>query len=124
MSKDDAISAAARAVLVENALDVIVQLERGTGTRPVLWLLARSRNQAVVALRKLIEVDATEIEAVRALQQEIRLYGDLVESCRDLVARGKEEDRQIAEEERDAIADLVTSNEDAEAMGLQPHTED
>jgi hypothetical protein len=121
---DDAISAAARAVLVENYLDVKVQLERGTGTRPVLWLLARSRNQAVIALRKLIEIDATETEAVRALQQEVRLYGDMVESAREMISRGREADREIEEEDRIAIGDLVDGDEDARAMGLPPETRD
>jgi hypothetical protein len=121
---DDAISAAARAVLIENYLDVKVQLEKGTGTRPVLWLLARQRNQAVDALRKLIEIDASETEAIRLLQAEVRLYGDLVESCRDLLVRGREADREIAEAERAALSDLLESNQDAEAMGLAPTPED
>lgn len=121
---DDAISAAARAVLVENYVDVKVQLERGTGTRPVLWLLARQRNQAVDALRKLVEIDASEHESIRALQAEIRLYGDLVESCRDLMVRGREADREIHEQDREAIADLVENEPEARAMGLQPQHED
>jgi hypothetical protein len=121
---DDAISAAARAVLVDNYLDVKVQLERGTGTRPVLWLLARARNNAVIALRKMIEIDATQVEAVRALQQEVRLYGDMVESTREMIARGREADHEIAEEDRMAIGDLVDSDDDAEAMGLPPATRD
>lgn len=121
---DDAISAAARAVLVENYLDVKVQLEQGTGTRPVLWLLARQRNQAVIALRKLIEIDASETEAIRAMQAEVRLYGDLLESCRDLLVRGKEADREIEESDRIAVADFVQDEPEARAMGLQPDPED
>jgi hypothetical protein len=120
---DDAISAAARAVLVDNYLDLKVQLERGTGTRPMLWLLARSRNQAVIALRKLIEIDATETEAIRAFQQEVRLYGDMIESARDMLARGREADHEIDEEERSTIADLVMDDDEARELGIT-QTED
>jgi thiamine pyrophosphate-dependent acetolactate synthase large subunit-like protein len=121
---DDAIGAAARAVLIENYLDVKVQLERGTGTRPVLWLLARARNSAVIALRKLIEIDASETEAIRSLQAEVRLYGDMVESCRDLVARGREADREIDEQDREDLAGLIENSEDAQAVGIPQATED
>lgn len=121
---DDAISAAARAVLVDMYLDVKVQLERGTGTRPVLYMLSRARNQAVINLRKLIEIDASETEGIRSLQAEVRLYGDMVEAARELLVRGREADREIDEEDRIAIADVVENSVEAEAMGLPPHTED
>ena len=32
--------------LVNLSIDLMVQLERGTGTRPVLWLLCRARKRA------------------------------------------------------------------------------
>lgn len=124
MSNDDAISAAARAVLVDIYLDVKVQLEKGSGTRPMLYLLAGSRNRAVVALRKMIEIDASETESIRSLQAEVRLYGDMIETTRELLVRGHEADREIDEEDRVAIADMVSTDTEAQAMGIQPETKD
>jgi predicted RNA polymerase sigma factor len=121
---DTAVTAAAKAVLIDCYLDVKVQLERGTGTRPVLWLLAQARARAVDSIRKLIEIDASETEAIRSLQAEVRLYGDMVESCRDLVARGKEADREIDDEAREEIAEIIETSDEARSMGLAPATED
>jgi hypothetical protein len=119
---DDAISAAARAVLIELQIDLKVQLERGTGTRPMLWLLARARNNAVLAIRKLIDVDASETTAIRNLQAEVRLYGDMMEAADEMLKRGREADREIHEEDRDDIAKYL-STEEAREAGIE-QTED
>ena len=121
---DDAMSAAARAVLIDMYLDLKVQLEKGTGTRPMLWLLADARNKAVDAIRKIIEIEISvgQIDALRALQAEVRLYGDMMDAAERMLARGKEADREVNEEDREAIADYLTTPEAREA-GLD-HTED
>lgn len=119
----DPIEALAEAQLFELALDVRVQLEKGTGTRPVLWLLAQQRTKAREAIGKIVEVDATETEAIRNFQQEIRLYGDLVSSCRDLIARGKEADALIAETDRSDISEIM-SPEEQRLHGFQPQGDD
>lgn len=112
---DDAISAAARAVLIDMYLDLKVQLEKGPGTRPMLYLLASARNKAVAAMRQMIEIDVTQIDAVRTLQAEVRLYGDMMDAARDMLNRGKEADREVFEEDREAIADYLTTPEAREA---------
>ena len=119
---DDAISAAARDALIDMYLDLKVQLEKGTGTRPMLWLLASSRNKAVDAIRKMVDLDPIEVDAMRSLQAEVRLYGDMMEAAKAMLNRGREADAEIAEEDRQAIADYVTTDEAREA-GLQ-QTED
>src|ERR1700733_4364366 len=102
----DPIEALADEQLFEMALDVQVQLEKGTGTRPVLWMLSQQRAKAREAMAKLVDVDATEIEAIRALQSEVRLYGDLVTSCQNLMRRGREADAMIAEKDRSDMAEI------------------
>lgn len=119
---DDAISAAARAALIDMYLDLKVQLEKGTGTRPMLYLLASARNKAVVAMRNLIEIDASETIAIRGLQAEVRLYGDMMHSAREMLSRGREADHEVNEEDREAVADFVTT-EEAREMGVN-QTED
>lgn len=122
----DPIEALANEQLYELAADVQVQLERGTGTRPVLWLLSEQRAKASSAMMKLVEVDATEIDAIRTLQNEIRLYGDLVTACQNLMTRGREADAEIAETDRSDMAEIVgsMSPEDRRLHGLEQGSDD
>lgn len=122
----DPIEALAEEQLYELAVDVQVQLEKGTGTRPVLWLLAQQRAKAREAMEKLVDVDATEADAIRALQSEIRLYGDLVTACQGLIVRGREADHMIAEEDRSDMADIIgsMSPEDQRLHGFKQQGDD
>lgn len=112
--------------LYELAADLQVQLEKGTGTRPVLWLLAEQRAKARAAMIKLVEVDATETEAIRSLQNEIRLYGDLVTACQNLILRGIEADAMIAEKDRSDMAEIIgnMSPDERRLHGFQQQSED
>lgn len=122
----DPIEALGNEHLFELAADVQVQLERGTGTRPVLWLLAEQRAKARTAMAGLVEVDATEADAIRSFQNEIRLYGDLVTACQNLMTRGREADAMIAETARSDIAEIVgnMSPEDRKLYGLEQRSDD
>lgn len=120
---DDAISAAARSMLIYSAIDLKVQLEKGTGTRPMLYFLASQRNKAVDAMRKMVEIDPSETGAITALQNEVRLYGDLMEAARDMLSRGREADWEMHQEDLDAIRDFLTT-EEAQALGITPASED
>lgn len=122
----DPIEALANEQLFALAADLQVQLEQGTGTRPVLWLLTEQRAKASTAMVKLVEVDATEIEAIRSLQNEIRLYGDLVTACQNLILRGREADRTIAESERSDMAEIIgnMSPEDRRLHGFEQGSDD
>lgn len=91
------------------AADLQVQLEKDTANRPVLFLLTEARKKARGAISKLIEVDACETEAIRGFQAEVRLYGDLIDNCQALIARGREADSLIAETERVELAELIGS---------------
>lgn len=119
---NDPITALADGQLLQMAADLQVQLERGTGTRPVLYLLNEARKKATEALTKLVEVDASEADAIRALQNEVRLFGDMVEACRSLMEVGKAELRRIHEADREFVADLVENldEETQRQLGVQP----
>lgn len=108
------------------ATDVRVQLEKDTANRPVLYLLAQARAKARIAIVKLIEVQASETEAIRELQAEVRLYGDLVEHCQALLVRGREADSLIAESERAELAEIVAgmSPEEKRLIGIQQQGDD
>jgi hypothetical protein len=108
------------------AADLQVQLEKGTANRPVLFLLMTARAKARGAIKSLVNVDATEIDAIIGFQAEIRLYGDLIDNCQALILRGREADSQIAESERSELAELIgsMSAEDRRLHGFQQQGSD
>lgn len=110
----DPTQAIAEEHLATLAIDVIVQLERGTEMRPVLWLLDRARKQASAALVKFLTIDPTDVEGVRKLQNTINRYDDYVVDMRALVARGREADQLISEEDRAEIEQLLNPSPDEE----------
>jgi hypothetical protein len=108
------------------AVDLQVQLEKGTGTRPVLYLLAQQRQRAVKAVIGLVNVSPTDAEAIRGYQQEAALYYDLIEHCREMLNRGREADRRIDEEERSLAAEAIEgmSEEERRALNIEPRGDD
>lgn len=110
--------------LYEQAIDLHVQLEKGTGTRPILYMLVRARQKAAAAMAQFSIADPDDHKAMRVIQQPIMLYDLMVESCREMIVRGKEADALIADKDRAEIFDLVTSPEDARALGIEPQGTD
>lgn len=109
--------------LILSYLDLQVQLEKGTGTRPVLWLLAEARKKAVAAFHALVKIDPNDAEGIRTLQNEVIMFDELVASCHQMLVRGREADRAIDEADREALAMFLTTTE-ARELGLTPATED
>ena len=121
----DPLAGLGNEALFEIAADVQVQLERGTALRPVLWLLVQQRQKAAEAMAKMVQVDVSELDAMRALQNEIQLYRDLVEGCRALLVRGREADREIAEKDRTEMAEIIGSlNPDEQRLYRVPTGDD
>lgn len=104
------------------AADLQVQLERGTGTRPVLWMLAQARERAGKALVMFIDADAEDPKLIRQLQAEVKLYDDMVNACRQLIRRGKEADARIRESDRAAMDEVVMemTEDERRLHGLEP----
>lgn len=108
------------------AADVQVQLEKGTGTRPVVYLLAQQRARAVKAVIGLVNVPPNDVEAIRGYQQEAALYYDLIENCREMLAAGREAESRIKEEERASLQEATDnmSDEDRKALQIEPRGDD
>lgn len=104
-------------------VDLMVQLEQGTGTRPVLWLLCRAKKRAASAIATLARADVTQTAALIILQSQIQLYDELMMDCQALLARGREADRRLKESEREEIADALDIDE-ARAAGFEQTPED
>jgi|SRR5882672_3863879 len=100
--------------LVALAADVMVQLEKGTGTRPILFMLREARARARKAISMLIEADPNNPPVITALQNEVKLFIDMIDSARNVLDRGKEADRKIKEDDRAAIDEMVMGMTDEE----------
>lgn len=108
------------------AIDLQVQLEKGTGTRPVVYLLSMQRQRAVLAMTGIINADPEEAKIIRGFQQEIQLYHDLIGHCREMLNRGREADRRIDEEERASLEIAIEgmSEEERRALRIEPRGDD
>jgi hypothetical protein len=92
------------------AADLMVQLEKGTAYRPVLWMLVQARKRAAGAIDLFIDVDPEDVDAVRKIKAEILVYTDMVRSCRELLAKGREAEARIGEDDRLAIEEDRSGN--------------
>lgn len=112
--------------MIELAADVQVQLENGTATRPVLYMLVRARVRAAKAFDLFIDVDPVADDEIRRLQAELRLYNDLVEACRDMINLGKEASGRITEEERAELEEVVMqmTDEQRRLYQFEPRSRD
>jgi len=99
------------------------QFEKDAYRRPILFLLKKAREAAVVAMDALIFCDSKDEPTVRQLQHEIRRYDDLVAWCREIISEGKEAERILAENDRMEFARTVLDPENrddvAAAGGIQ-----
>ncbi len=121
---NDPIERLAYARLYELAIDLHVQLEKGTAMRPVLWMLVQARRKAAAAMVQFSLADPANHAAMRTIQQPILVYDAMVEACRELIALGKDAESQIEDDERREIFELVSSPEDARALGIEPQGPD
>lgn len=96
------------------AADLQVQLERGTGTRPVLYMLAQARAKAAKAIVMFMDADAKDEPLIRRLQQEITIYNDMVTSAQALLSAGREANQRVNEKDRAELEDVIMSMTDDE----------
>lgn len=106
--------------------DIQVQLERGTATRPVLYLLSEARKKAAKAFVMFMDADPNDSKLIARLQSEAKLYDDMVLACRGMLTRGKEADRRIRESDREALEEITADMSDDERRlnNLEPRGTD
>lgn len=124
MTPPDPIGRIAELRLLENYADLMVQLEKGTGTRPILHLLHKARKRAIEANIQLVLTDPAEPAAIRRLQAEILLYDDMISACKEIVADGKDAQAIINDSERQEIQDVIMTPEQRRLHGFDPLPED
>lgn len=110
----DPIMRLADAQLSLLSADLQVQLERGTGTRPVLFMLAKARERAAKAVLLFMDADTTDAALMLRLQQEINVYNDMVTSARELMISGKEARNRVKEQDRIELEEVIANMTDDE----------
>lgn len=121
------LTAAERLILdrmVHLSADLELQFEKTAGLAPMRAILAKAREQAVLATTSLLAVDPTKADQVREYQYEIRRYDDLVAWIREIIVEGKEADRRLNEDERAEFETLINTPEVRENDGLGGPPED
>lgn len=120
-----------RMVVASAAIEA--QLMAGTGTQPIAIVLFKARDEAAAALTRLAcenRADINNLETIRALQDEVRRFDNLVRWFSEIVRQGFEYDRELTSEDREEmIAQFAQTPEGAEeamALGLierNPHAD-
>lgn len=110
----DAIERLALNRAVAFSAELEVQLDKNARLQPMAAILALAREQAALAMRGLVFEDPTNIEKVRAFQNEVRRYDDLVAWTHKLIVDGKEADRRLDQMERDELDDIFNNPEVAD----------
>jgi hypothetical protein len=113
----DAVYMAGLAKAVKLSAQVEVELT-GAKSEPLLMVVARGQERAIDALAGLATVDAEDPKAIRALQNEVVRFGNMIEWVRDMLHSGKEADKQLNDAQAQSARELIFSQEDAAALGL------
>jgi len=107
----DPIERQALARMIELSADVELQIkqQKTAGFRPVLALLNRARERSAMALAAL--ADAAP-EDLRKLQNEIRIFQDLVNDLKWLLVAGREAAAELDQEAINELAAFIDNDEE------------
>jgi|SRR3954447_3768131 len=114
MSEDDALQIVALEMLVEASAAVEVTLKHHDLT-PIKAMLALAREEAAIAIRRLIEIDPAQASEIRRLQNEARRYESMVAWLGRIVSEGKDASAELGRIRRDHAEEfraLILSEED------------
>lgn len=116
----DPILRLAQQRIVSASADIEVQLISKNGCRPVLLVLLKARNEAAIALARLADLpEGATIEEVRTLQHEVKRYADILEWFRDVVREGISLDREISNEDREEMVELLTQTPEGQEEAIE-----
>lgn len=118
----------AERLALQHAIRLSAQLEveigDRKGTEPIVAILHRARSAAAIALAALANVDPEDPKTIRALQNEVQRFEDMVGWVRAMIAEGLEADRELNDADRIEVQELtgMTPEQRAELarLGLSP----
>lgn len=108
----DPISRLAKLRIVKLSADLEVQLAAVQGGGPCVEILRRLQDRAAESLAGLAVCDTEDPRAIRLLQNEVKRYDEWLHAMKDIIAEGKFYDRELTEDDRNDLLDLITEGAD------------
>lgn len=101
---------------VSDYIDLEIQLDKSAAHRPVVTMLGMARDEAAEAMVSLSLVDPAKTEDIRALQNIVVRFDDLVKWARKIIADGRDAEVEV-ESRSDSFEDVVDYLRDTDQMG-------
>jgi hypothetical protein len=114
---DDAVDLlwAAQAIALSRDIEEQMTARAADGFRPLVVMLHMARRAAGQAVAALCEVDPSEENEIRALQNEVHRFRDLIRFAQRIVTAGIEAEHQVSDEERAELERLIAPPADVSA---------
>lgn len=109
MSDPLALIAHARLQFLSEEIEEQLTARGRDGYRVLACLLHMARSEAAQALIRLVDADPGKPEDIRALQNEVRRFADLVGFMKRIVAEGEEQVFQVPDDRRAELEALIFS---------------
>jgi hypothetical protein len=124
MTNDPLVNAALARDLAVSA-DLLAQIELERGTRPVLLLLMRARQDGIAAMTSLVTANPADTKDIYRLQNEVKRFDDLIRWSLEVISLGEAADKAFSLDDQEAIKSLLSTPEGRrEAAELGITTED
>lgn len=118
----DEVIADKHLMLVSAELEVALADRRDASLIKIM--IAKSRAGAAVALSGLIFADPTEPKTIMQLQNEVRLFYNMVAFVSEIISDGKNADLRLSEEDHEMFAEVVEATGGTSEAGSQSNGED
>jgi hypothetical protein len=119
---------AAHAVTLSRDIKEQMTARAAEGFRPLVVMLHMARLEAAHAVVALCDVDPTRAEEIRALQNQVARFRDLIRFTRNIVAAGIDAEHRVGDDDRAELEKLIAPPDDtvdverqAELMRLGIH---
>lgn len=116
---DDPVIRLAKLRAISDSADIEAQLSSIAGCRPVLTILVKARDEAAAALFNLFTVGPEDVTKIRAYQNEVARYYDLIRWFKELVEDGIEYDREITAEDREEMVELLADTDEGRQEAIE-----
>lgn len=115
---DDPVYRLALQRAVRLSASVEVELTSKVRSEPLLVVLHTAREQAAEALTSLAEVDPTDANTIRSLQNEVARFKDLTRWLKQMLIDGFEAERELNDMQIEEARGLIIDDQDAAALGI------
>jgi hypothetical protein len=114
----DPIVRLARQHVVKASMDLEVQIAAVKGGGPCVEILRRLKDRAAESLAGLAIVDASKVDDVRTLQNEVKRYDEWFCAMRDIVSEAKIYEKEFTQDDRDELLDILVTTPEGQQQAI------